>query len=343
MSRDKASHPARRTGKAGLSLRALAAFVATVDHGNVTRAAEQVGLTQPAVSMALRELESVIGKSLLDRSTRPLSATRAGAELYKRSVHLLAEVDRMLVAVTSVSGDVMHSMRLGVAGPMMGSSWIFELQALTEELHVIGGLSVDLQKSLLARKVDAAVLSDSPMYEHPGIERRQMLQEPFLLVLPQAREKEWRNATFRAMAEGLAMIRYSGRTTIGSSVDVYLRRCSLDLPRRLEFEASNTVIEMVQGGLGWTITTPLCIAESRVDLSMLAIKPLQAAPAPRRLHLLNFAGELPVAERVRDILASSLQELMTKSFQGKHEWILKLLSFDEANSMVGAASEVLES
>lgn len=342
MSRAKGEPPTRRTAKAGLSLRALEAFVAAMECGNITRAAEQLGLTQPAVSLAIQELESAIGKALIDRSTRPLSATRAGAELYKRAVHLLAQVDQMLVAVTSVSGETMPSMRLGVAGPMMGSSWIFELQSLVDELHVFGGLSVDLHKSLLARKVDAAVLSDTPMYEHPGIERRQLLEEPFLLVLPLSREKEWRNATFREVAERLGLIRYSSRTTIGSAVDVYLRRCSLDLACRLEFETSNTVLEMVQGGLGWTITTPLCIAESRIDLSMVAIKPLQVSPAPRKLHLLNFAGELPIADRVRDILAFSLKDIMTKSLSGQHEWILKLISFDDAHAMATAATAAVK-
>ncbi|HSW16715.1 MAG TPA: LysR family transcriptional regulator [Ramlibacter sp.] len=324
-----------------MSLRALEAFVATVDCANITRAAEQLGLTQPAVSLAMQELELAIGKPLIDRSMRPLCATRAGVELYKRAVQLLAEVDRMLVAVTSVSGDTMPSMRLGAAGSMMGSNWIFELQSLVEELHVLGGLSLDLQKSLLARKIDAAVLGDTPMYEHPGIERRQLLEEPFLLVLPVSHEKQLGNASLGAIAERLPLIRYSSRTTVGAAVDVYLRRCSLDLPRRLEFETSNTVLEMVQGGLGWTIATPLCIAESRVDLSTIAIKPLQVSPAPRRVHLLNFVGELPIADRVRDILADSLKELITKSLTGANEWILKQVSFDEPHAMANATTAVL--
>ena len=331
----------RRAGRLGISLRALEAFVAAVDCGNITRAAEQLGLTQPAVSLAIQELEAVIGKSLIDRSTRPLCATRSGIELYKRTVHVLGELDRMLVAVTSISAGSIPSLRLGAAGPMLGSSWIFELQALVDELHVLGGLSADLQSSLLSRKVDAAVLSDAPMYEHQGLERRQLLEEPFLLVLPRSSEKRWQHATFRAMTEQLALIRYSSRTTIGRAVDLYLRRCSLNLPRRLEFETSNTVLEMVQGGLGWTITTPLCIVESRVDLSTIAIKPLQVSPAPRRLYLLNFEGELPIAARVRDILSDSLKNLITKSLAEENEWILQHISFEEPHEIERLATSTV--
>jgi len=319
-----------------LSPKTLDVFVAVVDCGSITRAAEQLGITQPAVSTSIRELETILGDDLIDRSTRPLSATRTGLELYKRSVHLLAEMDRMVVAVTSASGKTMPSLRLGAAGPMMGSTWIFELQALTDELQVSGGLSTDLQKALLAHQVDAAVLSDHPMYETPGLERRFLLDEPYLLVLPRISEKKWHNARFRVMAETFPLVRYSSRTTIGKSVDLYLRRCGLELKRRLEFESSSTVLEMVQAELGWTIATPLCIAESRVDLNTIVLKPLPIAPAPRKLHLLNFAGELPMADKVRDVLANSLKTMLTHSFQGQHDWVLKQISFDEDRSVIRA-------
>ena len=336
MTNHRETPPARRAGLARLSPKTLDVFVAVVDCGSITRAAEQLGITQPAVSTSIRELETILGDDLIDRSTRPLSATRTGLELYKRSVHLLAEMDRMVVAVTSASGKTMPSLRLGAAGPMMGSTWIFELQALTDELQVSGGLSTDLQKALLAHQVDAAVLSDHPMYETPGLERRFLLDEPYLLVLPSISEKKWHNARFRVMAETFPLVRYSSRTTIGKSVDLYLRRCGLELKRRLEFESSSTVLEMVQAELGWTIATPLCIAESRVDLNTIVLKPLPIAPAPRKLHLLNFAGELPMADKVRDVLANSLKTMLTHSFQGQHDWVLKQISFDEDRSVIRA-------
>jgi DNA-binding transcriptional LysR family regulator len=325
-------------GATALSLKALGAFVVTVECGNITKAARQLGVTQPAVSVAIQEIESTIGKALIDRSARPLSPTRAGRELYKRAVQVLAEVDRMLVAVRSVSSYTMPSMRLGVAGPMMGSSWVFELQSFADELHVLGGLSIDLQQLLLDRKVDAAVLSDLPMYEVPDIERRQLLEEPFLLVVPLSGQAQWRDATFREMAERLPLIRYSRRTTIGRAVDVYLRRCALEVPRRIEFETSNSVLEMVQAGLGWTITTPLCIAESRIRLSTVAIRPLEIAPAPRRLFLVHHAGELPIAERIRDVLTRSLKDVLAQAFAGEQEFILKLVSFEDPGTAVGVTT-----
>ena len=336
MTNHRVTPPARRAGLARLSPKTLYVFVAVVDCGSITRAAEQLGLTQPAVSISIMELETILGGDVIDRSTRPLCATRTGLEVYKRSVHLLAEMERMLVAVTSASGKTMPSLRLGVAGPMMGSTWIFELQALTDELQVSGGLSTDLQKALLTHQVDAAVLSDHPMYETPGIERRLLLDEPYLLVLPRSSENKWRNARFRVMAETFPLVRYSSRTTIGKSVDLYLRRCGLELKRRLEFETSSTVLEMVQAELGWTIATPLCIAESRVNLNTIALKPLPVAPAPRKLHLLNFSGELPIADKVREVLSTSLKTMLRQSFQGQHDWVLKQISFDEDLSVIRA-------
>lgn len=331
----------RRTGAARLNLKTLNVFVAVIDCGSVTRAALQLGLTQPAVSISIQELESTLGTDLLDRSARPLSATRAGQELYRRAVHLLAEADRMLVAVTSIAAKTMPTLRLGAAGPMMGSTWIFELQELAEELQVLGGLSADLQKALLARQIDAAVLSDHPMYDHPGLERRLLLDEPYLLVLSRDGAQRWGKSSFRAMAENLPLVRYSSRTTLGKSVELYLRRCALELPRRLEFETSSAVLEMVQAGLGWTIATPLCIAESRVDLATIAVRPLPVAPATRKLHLLNHAGELPLADKVRNVLATSLKTMLTQSFAGHHDWVLEKMSFDEDRTTMRATMALL--
>lgn len=332
----------RRATTTRVSLKALDLFVAVIDCGSFTRAAQQLGLSQPAVSIAIGELETLLGVELIDRSERPLCATRSGQELYRRAIRVLAEMDRAVVAVTSAVLKTMPSLRLGAAGPMMGSTWIYELQKLTDELQVFGGLSADLQKALLAREVDAAVLSDHPMYEYPGLERRLLLDEPFLLVLAQGSARKWHNASFRAMAETCPLVRYSSRTTIGQAVDLYLRRCSLELPRRLEFETSHTVLEMVKEGLGWTIATPLCIAESRIDLNCVALKPLPVAPAPRKLYLLNYAEELPIADKVRSVLANSLNMMLTQYFVTPYDWVMRQVSFDEDRSTVGPSMALLD-
>src|SRR4051794_41394871 len=72
-----------------METRQLAAFVAVVDRKSFSRAAEQLGLSQPAVSLQVAGLEKRVGIRLLDRSGRSVEPTEAGAILYPRAQRLL--------------------------------------------------------------------------------------------------------------------------------------------------------------------------------------------------------------------------------------------------------------
>ncbi|TIT61576.1 MAG: LysR family transcriptional regulator, partial [Mesorhizobium sp.] len=79
----------------------LRTFVAVADTGNFTKAAEQAGRTQSAVSMQMKKLEDVLGDSLFERGSRGVALTRRGAELIvnaRRIVSLLDETAASMVA-----------------------------------------------------------------------------------------------------------------------------------------------------------------------------------------------------------------------------------------------------
>ncbi|MGC7532298.1 LysR family transcriptional regulator, partial [Pandoraea pneumonica] len=62
-----------------ISLRQLKVFLAVAEHGSFSRAGEDIGLTQPAVSRCIRELEQELGLKLVDRTTREVTLTEVGA------------------------------------------------------------------------------------------------------------------------------------------------------------------------------------------------------------------------------------------------------------------------
>ena len=73
-----------------MDTRQLAAFCAVVDRRSFSQAAEQLGVTQPAVSLQIRSLEKRLGQRLLDRSGRRVEPTEAGQRLYRSAQRLLA-------------------------------------------------------------------------------------------------------------------------------------------------------------------------------------------------------------------------------------------------------------
>jgi DNA-binding transcriptional LysR family regulator len=76
------------------TIRQLRAFACVAELGNFTRAAERLGLAQPALSVLVRELEGVLGTRLLDRTTRRVELTEAGHEFREAAEKILAAVER---------------------------------------------------------------------------------------------------------------------------------------------------------------------------------------------------------------------------------------------------------
>lgn len=89
--------------RAGVDLRLLRFFVAIIDNGGVTRAAESLYVAQPSVSQALRTLEQRLGVSLFERVGRGLRLTDAGRELETRARSVLAEVEEARARVDRVA------------------------------------------------------------------------------------------------------------------------------------------------------------------------------------------------------------------------------------------------
>ena len=79
-----------------MDTRQLAAFCAVVERRSFSQAAEQLGVTQPAVSLQIRSLEKRLGLQLLDRSGRRVEPTEAGRRLYRSAQRLLALEEQLL-------------------------------------------------------------------------------------------------------------------------------------------------------------------------------------------------------------------------------------------------------
>jgi DNA-binding transcriptional LysR family regulator len=102
-----------------METRQLAAFVAVVERKSFSRAAEQLALTQPAVSLQIRSLEERFGRQLLDRSGRRVEPTEAGRRLYRRAQRLLALEEQLVEEVVAeTDGELRGPVEIGAStGP----------------------------------------------------------------------------------------------------------------------------------------------------------------------------------------------------------------------------------
>ena len=120
---------------------ALRAFVRTVERGSITAAARDLGVSQPAVSKLLRNLEEHAGARLLERTTRAVSPTPQGLALYEASGASLAVIDAAVEAIRSDMGNIGGTLRLH--GPVcLGESHLHGIVADFQRHHP--AVTVDL-------------------------------------------------------------------------------------------------------------------------------------------------------------------------------------------------------
>jgi DNA-binding transcriptional LysR family regulator len=98
-----------------MELRQLRHFVAVVDSGNLSRAAERVAISQPALTRSIKNLEDMLGMDLLERKPRGVTPTEAGLALYRHAQIVLNACQRLTREVRELERGVTGTVHVGVA------------------------------------------------------------------------------------------------------------------------------------------------------------------------------------------------------------------------------------
>lgn len=142
-------------------------FIEICRVGSIAQAAVQLGVTQPALSKAMRRLELVAGAPLLDRTARGVSPTPMGDELVRRASVILSEIDATRSVLQEMSGARMGTVSIGVA-PTLNHRFMPDIALLAlqarPKLHfrVREGLFHELLPRLLLGELDFIISSPSP-------------------------------------------------------------------------------------------------------------------------------------------------------------------------------------
>ena len=277
-------------------LRALEAFDAVCTAGSMALAAERLGISASAVSQKIQALERGHGVQLFDREARPARLTAAGRDLQQQAAALLAQARAVAEQLHSGARGTRAQVRLGCVDSFaatVGATLVRALSGSARDLQLWSGLTPGLLAQFIGREIDLAICT-ATMPEAPRISQGRLLREQWVLVLPrQARPKPIsaiQNLTART--QGLPLVRYSARSTIGQQLERYLRHAGLQLPRRFEFDATDPMLSLVAAGLGWALSSPLCLWQSRAWLDQVTVLPLpQTALGHRDLHLISRPDE----------------------------------------------------
>ena len=300
--------------------RAIEVFMAVTEMRQVTAAAAALGMTQSAASQHLRNLELAFGVTLLDRSRRPVSLTHAGEALQRHGFRILNEIEDLKSELRHLSASALPVLRIGLLASIAttltpGLYDFVENRLRIPELVLSAGLASDHQSLLNARKIDVAVTSDL-LLNTSDYDVFQILEEPFLLVLPEGYDGPADDIT--EIARRLSLVRFGASTPVGRRTDQHLQRCRLDLPHAMEADRASMVVAGVVTGKCFAILTPSLLIDAIAEGMALRIEPLPFAGFKRSIVAIHRAGEMggipaQVAQESRRLLQHSFERLLPQA------------------------------
>ena len=276
-----------------IDMQALRVFLTTAQDCNMSKAAGRLGISQSAVSQSIRLLEEEFGTPLLNRSGRPLTLTSAGMALLNRGRTLLEEAMNLRGAVIEASKGIKPSLRVGLVDSFAatcGTALVQQLHRNTSQLSLRTGLTPNLGEALGRRELDLVISSRS--LDLDGMSNHVLMSERFFVIAPKESTPACRTvADMAALARTLPIVRFNQQSHLGEQVERALRRVGLNPPRRLEVETADTLTSMVAGGIGWAITTPLCLLQGARSASSVRHDYVAELNAERKIYLHVRKGE----------------------------------------------------
>jgi LysR family transcriptional regulator, nitrogen assimilation regulatory protein len=281
-------------GSRALNLRQLKYFVKVVETGNMTRAAEQIFVAQPALGMQIRQLEEDLGVALLERHSRGVSPTRAGALLDERARAILALVEDTRREVSACDRDQSETVRLGltpalmlVIGPELAVAARDRLPKVF--LSLAEEMSHRLVDALTRGELDLVLAYDVP--DQSAFVRTALLQDDLVLVMPPGRHSPGPVPFAEALEESLAMP--EARDTVRELVIRTARDLGLEPKIGYEVRSIAAIKHLVQRGAAAAIL-PYASIHAEVRAGLLQARPIASPQLRRTLFLARDAGRPPL-------------------------------------------------
>ena len=291
------------------SLRQLRVFRSVAHTRNFSRTGELVGLTQPAVSRAIVELERALGVRLLDRTTREVALTEAGRSLAVRLERALDELDATLADVAALADADGGKVRVASSPTLSAYLMPACIAACARQAPRVRFLLLDriqqhVLESVRGGEVDFGVVVEPRDIDDLHCEP--VLKEAFVLVTP-ADHRLARAASVRWKAlDGEPLVLLDPASGSRRYVDDALALHGATCKVAQELSHPTTVFQMVAAGIGLTVMPRLAVPPG--GLHGLVMRPL--LPRLERTVMLvrrHDRALSPVAERVWAIVSATVR------------------------------------
>jgi DNA-binding transcriptional LysR family regulator len=256
----------------------LLAFVTVVEQGGFTSAAKVLNLTQPAVSLQVRELETRCGVTLINRESRRLRLTDAGEDMLDRAKRILSEHDAALAVMrrhqTKAVGELRVGLTLGTL-TYMAAGTLRQLRRKhpTLMLNVRVAGSPDLAQMVRDNSVDLAVLA-LPV-DLAELTATTFLRDRLVAIIPDIGVDLPATATPQFMAEQ-PLVSEPRYVNLRAMIADWFAAERVEPQRVMQVDTLEAIRSAVAAGLGAAIIPELVVRERPAGVAVLPLKPAMA-------------------------------------------------------------------
>lgn len=303
-----------------LTLRQLKVFASVARHLNYTRAAEELFLTQPAVSMQVKQLEEHLGVALFEQLGKRIHLTEAGQEVlaYARTVtQQLDELESVLNRIKGLSGG---KLRISVATtanyfiPTLLGTFSRRYPEVTVSLDVTNREA--LLQQLSENTVDLVIMGQPPA--GLDVEAEVFMENPLIVVAPPGHPlAHQKKIPLKRLQEEVFLVREPGSGT-RSAMERFFAEREIHLKTGMEVGSNEAIKQSVQAGLGLGLLSRATI-EQELELKRLVVLDVAEFPIMRHWYLVHRRGKRlsAVAEVFKDFMLKEARALLHKTSRGK--------------------------
>ncbi|MGR3622455.1 LysR family transcriptional regulator [Pseudophaeobacter sp.] len=258
----------------------LESFVIALDEGSLNRAAQRRCISQPAMSLQIKQLEGLLGQQLLHRTSTGVKPTRPGELVYAQAQGLLSGYDRMCAELGALEGSVSGTFRISTStffGRIVLGPVLLDINQAYADLDIVMKLE-DRLVDVVRENIDLAIRSGT-LGETEGAARKITEMENILFAAPGYLERVGRPEEPEDLKR-LKFIQHHEDQT-GGYFPLTRNGTEYQAPARVGFTADNPdlIIRAVRNETGYARAPRLFLQEALEDGSFEQILPSYQVPA----------------------------------------------------------------
>lgn len=301
--------------KMNITLRQLKVFSSVAKNLSFTRAAEELHLTQPAVSMQVKQLEGQLNASLFEQLGKKIYLTEAGEEVFHYSRTISQQLDDMATALANLKGLQHGKLRISVAttanyfAPHLLASFTQRYPGVNVILDVTNRKT--LLRQLTENEVDMVIMGTPPA--EMELEAGAFMENPLVLIAPPDHPLVGQQGISLAdLEKEVFLLREQGSGT-RNAMQRFFNQHDISITPSMEVSSDEAIKQSVQAGLGLGIMSQDAV-EMELSLKRLVILEAEKFPIMREWYVVHRKGKRlsAIAQAFKDFLLKEGALLLDK-------------------------------